>query len=381
MPPIKKSIGLRELRVGILVLLSIAILIILLLNASGNFSPFSSKLRLKTYLTNADGLQPGAEVRLAGVRVGKVGKVDLRPPSDNPADPKVEVVMEIDAVITGRPATERIRTDSVARLGSPNLIGGEKVIDISSGSVLGRSVKDYDSLPSTETTPFSDLASSSTGLVEQLNKLSTQLTDISRKVNEGQGSLGRFVNDEAFYNNLNATIRNTQEVIDQIKSGNGSAGKLIRDPELYDNLNQSIKNLRSIVAGLEQGRGTAGKFVKDDALYNDVRSTIARLNQATDSIEKILGDVRSGRGTIGKLLTDEELYNDTRSTIKKLDTTATRIDEIIGRAQRGEGTIGKLLTDDQLYNNINQFSAEGVKMLYDFRQNPKKYLTIRFRIF
>ena len=31
--------------------------------------------------------------------------------------------------------------------------------------------------------------------------------------------------------------------------------------------------------------------------------------------------------------------------------------------------------------NVNQLSAEGVKMLYDFRQNPKKYLTIKFELF
>lgn len=381
MPSTKKAIGLRELRVGILVVVSVTILIILLLNASDSFSPFSRKIRLKTYLTNADGLQPGAEVRLAGVRVGRVEKVDLRPTSDDPSDPKVEVVMQINAVITGRPATERIRTDSVVQLGAPSLIGGEKLLDISSGTALGRAVKDYDILPSAEATPFSDLASSSTGLVEQLKKLSAQLTEITRRVNEGQGSLGRFINDEAFYNNLNATIRNTQEVIDLIKSGGGSAGKFINDPELYDNLNQSIKDMRSIVAGISQGRGTAGKFIKDDALYNEARSTMARLNRVSDNLERIIDDVNGGRGTIGKLLTDEELYNSARSTINKLDVTATRVDDVIARAQRGEGTIGKLLVDEQLYNNVNQFSEEGVKLLYDFRQNPKKYLTIRFRLF
>jgi hypothetical protein len=40
-----------------------------------------------------------------------------------------------------------------------------------------------------------------------------------------------------------------------------------------------------------------------------------------------------------------------------------------------------LLTDESLYNNVNNFSSEGVKLLYDFRQNPKKYLTIKFQLF
>jgi phospholipid/cholesterol/gamma-HCH transport system substrate-binding protein len=49
--------------------------------------------------------------------------------------------------------------------------------------------------------------------------------------------------------------------------------------------------------------------------------------------------------------------------------------------QGGEGTVGKLLTDEALYATVNQLSSESVKLLYDFRQNPKKYLTIKFQLF
>ena len=52
--------------------------------------------------------------------------------------------------------------------------------------------------------------------------------------------------------------------------------------------------------------------------------------------------------------------------------TAERMDNIVAGIQRGEGTASKLVHDDQLYNNINQLSSETVKLLYDFRQNPKR---------
>ena len=42
--------------------------------------------------------------------------------------------------------------------------------------------------------------------------------------------------------------------------------------------------------------------------------------------------------------------------------------------------MGKLLKDPSLYNNLDQSTAEISKLLYDLRQDPKKYLTIRFRI-
>ncbi len=78
MPPAKKTVGFRELRVGIFVVVSILLLIFLILNASGDISLFSRKLHLKAHVPNADGLRPGSEVRLAGVHIGKVEDVRLR---------------------------------------------------------------------------------------------------------------------------------------------------------------------------------------------------------------------------------------------------------------------------------------------------------------
>jgi phospholipid/cholesterol/gamma-HCH transport system substrate-binding protein len=100
-----------------------------------------------------------------------------------------------------------------------------------------------------------------------------------------------------------------------------------------------------------------------------------------DQIDSIIVGVNQGQGTLGKLIKDEAIYNDARTAIARFNTTAARIDNVVANAQRGEGTVGKLLTDESLYNNVNNLSSEGVKMIYDFRQNPKKYLTIKFELF
>jgi phospholipid/cholesterol/gamma-HCH transport system substrate-binding protein len=381
MPSAKKRLGIREVRVGLLVVVAVGVLIFLILNASGDISPFSKKVHLRARFTNGDGLRRGSEVRLAGVRIGKVDDVRLLPPSENPRE-KVEASFSIDSVIDGRPATDLIRNDSKALLSSPSILGAEKVINLTPGSDLGLQVHDGDLIPpGDEGGTVQALTTSGTQLMDQLNKLSEQFTDISAKINQGQGSIGRFVNDEAFYNNLNSTVRDLNEVIRQIQSGRGSAGMFVNDPALYNNLTGVSQSLQSIADDLRRGRGTAGRLLTDEALYNDARTAIARLNRSVDNINLIVEDLRAGRGTAGKLLTDDAIYNDARSAIARFNTAAERIDNVVAGVQRGEGTAGKLLTDDQLYNNVNQLSAETVKLIYDFRQNPKKYLTIKFQLF
>ncbi len=381
MPPARKTIGLSELRVGILVVVAIAVLIFLILNATGDINPFARKLHLRAQFANADGLRAGSEVRLAGVRVGKVEDVKLLPPSTEPSAPKVEARLTIDNTIDGRPANERIRTDSSAQLGSPSLLGNEKLINITPGTASGQPVPENALLPATSGGGISDLTASGNDLMKRLNDVSKEVNEIVQRINRGEGSMGRFVNDEAFYNNLNSTIRDVDDVLAQVRSGQGSAGRFVNDPALYNNANEIALQLRAIAEDIRAGRGSLGRFYKDEEFYNNVNQTVARLNRSVDKIDAIIADVQAGRGTVGKLITDEAIYNDARTAIARFNTTAERIDNVVSSAQRGEGTLGKLITDEQLYNNVNQLSSEGVKLIYDFRQNPKKYLTVKFELF
>lgn len=381
MPPSKKTVSWRELRVGLLVLGSIAILVFLILNASGDINPFSKKLHLRARFADANGLREGSEVRLAGVRVGKVDKILLLTPSSEPNAPKVEAQMTINGMIDGRPANDRIRTDSTAQQGSPSLLGNEMLINITPGTAIGQPVADGAILPSSSSNTVNDFATSGTDLAQRLSKLSDEINGMVRDVKDGKGTMGRLFSDEALYNNLNATIRETEDVMHQIRSGRGSAGRFINDPELYNNANTIANQLRLIADDLRSGRGTAGKLLTDDQLYTRINRTADRLDRSVDQINSMIVEINAGRGTLGKLIRDEQMYNDARAAIARFNTTAERIDNMVAAAQRGEGTVGKLLTDEALYSNVNQLSSEGVKLIYDFRQNPKKYLTIKFELF
>ena len=381
MPPSQKKVTFSQLRVGIFVLVAIGVLIFLVLNASGDINPFSRKLHLKARFSDANGLREGSEVRLAGVRVGKVERIVLLDPSPVPNTPRVEAQMTIDSTIDGHPANERIRTDSQAQQGSPSLLGNEMLINITPGSAVGQPIQENAILPSSSSNTVNDFATSGTDLAQRLSKLSDQISGIVNDVKDGKGTVGRLFSDEALYNNLNATIKETEDVMRQVRSGDGSAGRFINDPALYNNANEIAIQLRGIAEDIRAGRGTAGKFITDDELYNRINRTADRLDKSVDQINAMIAEINAGRGTLGKLIKDEQIYNDARAAIARFNTTAERIDNLVAGAQRGEGTVGKLLNDDSLYSNVNQLSSEGVKMLYDFRQNPKKYLTIKFELF
>jgi phospholipid/cholesterol/gamma-HCH transport system substrate-binding protein len=401
MPPTQRYLGFSQLRVGLFVFAGLAVLGFLIINASGDFNPFEKRMRLKARFANADGLRPGAEVQLAGVRIGQVDEVRFLPPNDSDTA-NIEAVMSVSEKIDGRPITERVRTDSTAQLVATSVLANDKMINITPGTAKGDSVAENHVLDSSAAISINQLTQTGNDLLNQINRLAVPTNEILNKANQGEGTLGRIINDQSLYNNLDATVGETkltmqklQNTIERVNRGEGSAGKLLNDPALYNNLNRTVAQLEAISTDLRAGRGTAGKFLRDDALYNDaraavqdVRAAVQRLNEFADSLEPITRDLNEGRGTLGKFLKDEQLYNDARDTLAKFNSTASRLDVLIADAQAGKGTIGKLITDETLYNNanqtmsnVNQLSSEGTKLIYDFRQNPKKYLTIRFRLF
>lgn len=397
----RKKLTFSKLRVGIFVLFGLTVLAFLILNSTGDFNPFQKKLRLKARFSAADGLREGSEVQLAGVRIGKVEEVVLLPP-DSPEEFKIEAVMAVDQELNDRPINERIRTDSTAQLVNTTLLSNDKMINISPGSAKGSPVPENYILDSRVGISINQLTQTGNDLLEQINKLAVPANEILNKANQGEGTLGRIVNDESLYRNLDSTVAETkltmtklQTTLEKVNRGSGTAGKLLNDPELYNSLNRTVAQLEAISNDIRSGRGSAGKFVTDDALYNetraaiiDLRTSAAKINSIADDFKIITTDLAEGRGSAGKFLRDEQLYNDAKDTLARFNSTATKIESILADAQAGKGTIGKLVTDETLYNNINQtasnvnqLSSEGTKLIYDFRQNPRKYLRIKLSIF
>ena len=394
MPRRQQKVTFGELRVGIFMLVALVVTGFLILNSSGSFNPFEQKLWLRAHYESADGLHAGSDVQLAGVSVGKVDEVIFLP-ADAPEGENIEVKFYVAEEFQGKPITDLIRTDSVAQMVTTSVLGNDKLINITPGTSAGGPVEENALLPSSSAGGLNELTSTGNDLLLQINSLTGPANEILVKANQGHGTLGRIINDEQLYKDLDGAVSEIRYVMAKANRGDGTAGKLLNDPALYNNLNKTVIEIEEITRNLKAGRGSAGKFVTDEALYNETKSAVVELKRSAEKISQIADDVkiittdlREGRGTAGKLLRDEKFYEDARVALDRFNTTIARIDQVLADAQAGKGTVGKLLNDETLYNNLNvtannvaTFTGEGTKLLDDFRKNPKKYLSIKLNLF
>jgi len=379
--PTTKQAKLSELRVGLLVVISLAILIFVIFTVSGDIKlpGVHTTAIVRTRMASVDGLREGAEVRLSGKKVGSVRAIQFSSeiPQNVASQDNIEIIMEIDGRLDGRPAIERIRSDSLAVLKGAGVLG-DNVIDITPGTSRGVPIRDGDSVKSQAQKSVGDILNAAQTAVSNLNDISADIRVLTGNLREGKGTLGRFLTDDSFFVDLDNTVRQAESLIATFREGKGTVGKLLNEDTLYREANQTVVQLRKISDQLHEqmstGRGTVGKLFKDEELYQRANSLVKRLDETAVRLDSTLAKVERGEGNLGKLLTDEKLYNDTRETIERLKNIA-------GGLERGEGTAGLLLKDEKLYQNLNTMSAEVTKLLYDFRQNPRKYLSVKVAIF
>jgi phospholipid/cholesterol/gamma-HCH transport system substrate-binding protein len=358
--PSQQQVKWSQLRVGITVLVATVTLFVLIFFMSGTVSPFSKKIRLRAYFENAAGLVKGAPVRLSGVDIGNVDSIHIV------RDPKrlltpVEVMMKVTAQ-----ARPDLRKDSKATLATAGVLGAT-FVDIDSSRAKDSPVNDNDELPTTETPALQDVLKSSQGTIDKLNVILTRVDDIVSAIQNGKGSVGKIINDPELYNRANTTIAQLQRLTTQVSEGKGSIGKLLYSDDLYDRINDSVTKLNKMVDDVNSGKGNLGKLMKDEQLYTNLNQTAAKLKD-------LMADIDAGRGTLGKLAKDQEYA-------QKIDRITTNIEKLSTRLEAGEGTVGLLFKDPALYNNADQMLVESRHLVKAIRENPKKYLTVHFKLF
>jgi phospholipid/cholesterol/gamma-HCH transport system substrate-binding protein len=357
--PSQQEVQWSQLKVGVLVVVALAVLVLLVFLMSGSTGGlFTGKMTVRSYFENSAGLKVGAPVNLEGVTIGNVKTIRIVP--ERKLTP-VEITMKLS-----KKYQDGLHTDSKASLETVGVLG-DTVLEISSAQAKGAELQDGDELPTTETPNLSDVIKSSQGTIEQLNTILAKVDSLADALNSGKGSIGKLIQDPELYNRANEAVQQIQKLVDEVSSGKGSIGKLLVDDTLYNRANETVGRLQHIADDLDNGKGTAGKLLKDETLYNN-------LNKSVASARQLLDDVNAGKGGLGLLAKDPQFRD-------KLNDVVTKLDSILTRADNGEGTLGKLVRDPSLYNNLDQTLTESRGLIAAIRENPKKYLTFHVKIF
>ena len=313
---------------------------------------------LYTYMDDSAALAKGAPVRLNGILIGSVSDIGLS--GSREPNRIVRVTMKVL-----RFRLENIPVDSIAGIDAENVLG-TKFINIGMGKsrVTVQPEGEIKSEPSPE---IQDLVKKGFGLFDAAQAILARVSNIVNLIESGQGSIGKFLVDEEFYDRLTKTVAELQKVSEALGAGKGTVGRLLYDESLYTQAQDTIARLDRLIEGIEAGQGTAGQLLKNPDLYKEAQASIAQVRQLLDNLN-------AGQGTAGKLLKDEAMYNRVQSVLGQVDTTLTRVNA-------GQGTMGQIMTNPQLYDSVRGLSTELNGLVKDIRANPKKFLRVKFSIF
>ena len=206
----------RAARLGAFIIATLAILVAGVFIIGDRQYLFTTTYRLKTQFSTVAGLDTGAEVRVGGVHSGSVRGIEL----PNKPTGKITVLMDL------QPSThDIIKQDSLAGIETEGLLGNEYVA-ISFGSAHGLNVHDGDTIASQPPLVIADLIKktdaildSSQEALDNVTVTTANLSSISGKINQGQGTIGALVNDKKMYTELDQTTVGMHDTVIHAQAG------------------------------------------------------------------------------------------------------------------------------------------------------------------
>jgi phospholipid/cholesterol/gamma-HCH transport system substrate-binding protein len=357
-----KQLSWNELRVGIFVLVGIVVVGLGIFYVTGT-GAWGAKYRLVTYLPEVDGLTIGAPVTLDGVEVGNVDTIRVAPLKPGQAPDKnrsVEVIMRLN-----RAFQNDIRTDSTTSLFTEGFLGN-RVVSMQRG-YMGAVLQDGQEVPGVEEKAMKEIVERGADMMQNLTALSTQLGSIVDHMQKGEGTIGKLLVDSTAYDHLNATLEHVDQLAQSVQQGKGTLGKLVVSDELYGKVNTVTGRVDDVLAAVQEQKGSLGKFVYDPSMHESATQFIANSNG-------MISDIRAGKGTLGKLTTDDSLFLTLRQAAQDVKDATAKLNS-------NEGTAGKIFSDPQFYDNLTGLAGDLRLLAGDFRNDPKKFLHVKFSIF
>lgn len=197
-----------ETKVGLLFVFSI-LLLVFFAYFMGVLTPFSNSNVLYVRYNYAGGLEEGSPVRVMGIKVGKVKKIEFDPFFKNNLGEEVKLKVSIDIE---KKAWTSIRKDSKFFINLAGVIG-EKFLEVTPGSSTSEEFKNHDDARGEDPPRIDQLISQSYGLAGKIIEL----------VNKNEGSVSNIISQ---LDKLTTNFNKTLSLLDKT-SQNKEVGRLI----------------------------------------------------------------------------------------------------------------------------------------------------------
>ena len=302
----------RAVIVGIFIFLGLAIFIWTVLTLGSQKNTFQKSITVKTYFQNVNGLQKGNNVWFSRVKVEKIEDVDLI------GNGKVQVIMNID-----EKAVPYIHKNAKAKLSTDGLIGN-KIIEIYDGSSQAPAISNGDVLNNQELLSTDQMMATLSKNNDNLLAITANLKVISNKMAEGEGSVGKLLNDETF------------------------ANALIKTVETLHSASANLQQLSSIVshytARLNDTGTLANNLVTDTVIFSKLRSTVGQLQEVANKSNEVISSLQGAANTVneglkntnapaGMLLGDEKTAGSLKITMQNLQSASIKLNDDLEAVQ------------------------------------------------
>lgn len=296
----------RAVVIGIFIIVGLIIFVLGVITLSGQRKSFRNAVNLNAVFDNVEGLQAGSNVWLNGVKVGTVKEIRFN------EEGKVAVSMGVDEKMQ-----TYIHKNSKAKIGSDGLIGN-KIIVLYGGTTASPVVNDGDVLAVEKIAGMEDMMATFQSNNENLLSITGDFKEISSKLANGQGTIGKLLNDESLSNSMELALANLQRAA-------SNATEISRDVSAYTNK-------------LQQEGTLANDLVTDTVIFNNLRSSVAEIDQLSKKANEVMATLQTASNTVntsltdkntpaGAMLQDKETAASLKATIKNLESSTKKLDE------------------------------------------------------
>jgi phospholipid/cholesterol/gamma-HCH transport system substrate-binding protein len=292
----------KAVTVGIFVFLGLVIFIIGILTLGGQKNTFEKKITVRAIFDDVGGLQTGNNVWFSGVKIGTVKKMTFHGGS------QVEVLMSIE-----EKAKQYIRKNAKAKISSEGFIGN-KLVMIYGGTMQSQPIENNDALGVEKALSTDEMLATLQENNKNLLDITGNFKLISKRIIDGEGTLGKLISDEALMNNLQATMTGLKQA--------------------SLNAQQLTNNISDYAAKLQSKGSLTNDLVTDTVIFSRLRSAVTQLQQVSRTANDITNDFKevsnrlnTNNSPVGVLLNDPKAAKDLQTTLANLNAGTEKLDE------------------------------------------------------